>query len=325
MQDALDERKFFLVLTLLSKTADNSVVQKKNELSQNLMHILAKNSLGGKMQILKRIYDQLRKRGVNCLDVDSLGNNALHYAVESGCYDLCQILIDEGIDINAVNKKGFAPVNIYFKGMKGAYMDLRPLQTVLTPSFFDLFTKNGANLNLPYPEDHWEEPDYKCTILVNMVRHCGLKIEVMRRNLHALMEAGARLDTVDSSGIDLLMHSVMQNNETLVNFFLNNADIVYDGRPVSRFWAENRTTKGENTLHYVVQPFEYGSFENVKILELLCKSQVNFRPLISQANKEGHSPSDLARRQKSGVMSQALVSLSSGATPSKSKVSQNPV
>lgn len=52
MQDALDERKFYLVLTLLSKTADNSVVQKKNELSQNLMHILAKNSQGGKMQIL---------------------------------------------------------------------------------------------------------------------------------------------------------------------------------------------------------------------------------------------------------------------------------
>lgn len=69
----------------------------------------------------------------------------------------------------------------------------------------------------------------------------------------------------------------------------------------------------------------YGSFENVKILELLCKSQVNFRPLISQANAQGHSPSDLAKSQKSGVMSQALLALGSGATPSKSKITQNPV
>jgi hypothetical protein len=30
MQDSLDERKFNLVLTLLTKTADNSIVQRKN-------------------------------------------------------------------------------------------------------------------------------------------------------------------------------------------------------------------------------------------------------------------------------------------------------
>jgi len=59
------------------------------------MHILAKNSSGGLMHILKRIYDQLRKRGVNCLENDSFGSNALHYAVEAGCYDLCKILIEE--------------------------------------------------------------------------------------------------------------------------------------------------------------------------------------------------------------------------------------
>lgn len=57
MQDALDEKKFHLVLTLLSKTADNKIVQRKNELQQNLMHILAKNSKGGLANILKRIYD----------------------------------------------------------------------------------------------------------------------------------------------------------------------------------------------------------------------------------------------------------------------------
>jgi len=45
------------------------------------LHILAKNSNGGKFIILKRIYDELKKRGVNCLESDDLKNNSLHYAV----------------------------------------------------------------------------------------------------------------------------------------------------------------------------------------------------------------------------------------------------
>jgi ankyrin repeat protein len=84
------------------------------------MHILAKNSSGGLMHILKRIYDQLRKRGVNCLENDSFGSNALHYAVEAGCYDLCKILIEEKIDVNQINNLGFSPVAVLMKGKKGA-------------------------------------------------------------------------------------------------------------------------------------------------------------------------------------------------------------
>jgi hypothetical protein len=40
-QDALDDKKFNLVLTLFSKIADDRILQQKNEKQQNLMHILA--------------------------------------------------------------------------------------------------------------------------------------------------------------------------------------------------------------------------------------------------------------------------------------------
>lgn len=89
------------------------------------MHILAKNSNGGLFHILKRIYDQLKKRGVNCFEKDSLGNNALHYAVISSCYDLCEILINEGININEVNIEGQSPLSLYMKGEAGAAMILK--------------------------------------------------------------------------------------------------------------------------------------------------------------------------------------------------------
>ena len=114
MQDALDEKKFQLMLTLLSKTSDDEVVKQKNAKNQNLMHILAQNSNGGQFTHLKRIYDTLKKRGVKCLELDSLLNNALHYAVSSNCFDLCEILIKEGINVNEVNNLGHSPLSLLF-------------------------------------------------------------------------------------------------------------------------------------------------------------------------------------------------------------------
>jgi ankyrin repeat protein len=88
MNDALDDGKLQLVLTLLSKTSDDAVIQRKNEKGQNLMHILAMNSkrCGTNSTVfdnMMRICHILRKRGVNCLEQDNLGNNALHYAVQN--------------------------------------------------------------------------------------------------------------------------------------------------------------------------------------------------------------------------------------------------
>ena len=116
MQDALDEKKFNLVLTLLGKTADDRIVRQKNAKQQNLMHILSQNANGGQFHILKRIYDALKKRGVNCLERDISGSNALHYAIRSNCFDLCQILVSEGIGINDINNDGHSPLSLYMKG-----------------------------------------------------------------------------------------------------------------------------------------------------------------------------------------------------------------
>ena len=42
IQDAFNERKFRLVLTLLNKTSDDTVILKKNVHQQNLFHIFSK-------------------------------------------------------------------------------------------------------------------------------------------------------------------------------------------------------------------------------------------------------------------------------------------
>lgn len=213
MQDALDEKKFNLVLTLLSKTSDNRIVQGKNDLNQNLMHILAKNSNGGLMHILRRIYDSLRSRGVNCLEQDSLGNNALHYAVQSNCYDLCQILISEGISVNSVNHEGQTPLSLIMRGENGASIVLRQLNPVAGvdhKTLFTLLANSGADMNICFPEDSFpDEKNYKCSIIINIVRRNSIPMDQLRANLLCLFEYGANLKTVDSRGRDVLMHSIM--------------------------------------------------------------------------------------------------------------------
>lgn len=42
---------------------------------------------------MMRIYQQLKKRGVNCLELDYQNRSALHYAVNGGTFNLVEILI----------------------------------------------------------------------------------------------------------------------------------------------------------------------------------------------------------------------------------------
>ena len=81
MQDAMDEKKFQLCLTLLSKEPDDAVVQQTNSKRQNLFHVLCQNSRECQAVHLTRLYTTFKKRGVSPLEQDSIGRTALHYAV----------------------------------------------------------------------------------------------------------------------------------------------------------------------------------------------------------------------------------------------------
>ena len=80
---------------------------------------------------------------------------------------------------------------------------------ILKP-IFTLLAKNGADMNICYPEDSYpNEKNYKCSIIINIVRRNSLEMDQLRANLLCLFEYGANLKTVDSHGRDVLMHSIM--------------------------------------------------------------------------------------------------------------------
>lgn len=189
MQDAMDEKKFMLVLTLLSKNPDDHIIQSKNAKGQNLFHILSQNAGGCALEHLQRIYDALQKRGVDCKAKDNFGRTALHYAVISGSLQLVQMLLSQagGYDPNEVDNYGHTPLSLYMEGAKNT-----PHQ-FYHPAFkheniFLQLVKAKADVNFVYPEKLFkpalkeEELDeeyletydtkgtYMCTPLINLIR-----------------------------------------------------------------------------------------------------------------------------------------------------------
>jgi hypothetical protein len=98
------------------------------------------------------------------------------------------------------------------RGERAATQILRPYNAN-DPNYktlFILLAKNGADMNFCYPEDSYpEEKNYKCSIMINIVRKNKFEIEQLRANLICLFEYGANLKTVDSHGRDVLMYSIM--------------------------------------------------------------------------------------------------------------------
>lgn len=80
------------------------------------------------------------------------------------------------------------------------------------------------------------------------------------------------------------MHSIAQNSEELVKFFVNNAS--------GTFFKTHKDLWGKNAIHHVVSSHSYGSFENTKILEMLASSSIGFD--LQLKDNYGKTPYDYA-------------------------------
>jgi len=244
MQDAMDEKKFMLVLTLLSKNPDDHVIQSKNSKGQNLFHILSQNAGSCSLEHLQRIYDALQKRGVDCKAKDNFGRTALHYAVVSESTSLVKMLLTQtqGYDPNEVDNSGHTPISLYFKGKKNTPHEFyHPV--FKRENVFYLLCQAGADVNIVYPEETYkpdlkdEELDedqlgaydpkgqYYCSPLINLLRQ-NPQGEVMRNNLIGLLEFGAKLDITDSDGRDPIMHAIIKDNVMVLRMLFENKKTV---------------------------------------------------------------------------------------------------
>ncbi|MDN5247702.1 MAG: ankyrin repeat domain-containing protein [Wolbachia endosymbiont of Tyrophagus putrescentiae] len=142
---AVQDNRYELVKTLLEKGAKVDIVDKNGF---TIFHYALKNK---NLEMLKLLFSQkvkIDEDGVTAKKIDydqakelcknirdNEGNTLLHQAVKWGCgEEVLSFLVEHGIDINAKNKNGVAPIHIAAK-----YGDV---------STIDFFIQNRADLNM---------------------------------------------------------------------------------------------------------------------------------------------------------------------------------
>ena len=169
-------------------------------------------------------------------------------------------------------------------------------------NIYQLLIMSGANVNIVYPEDsHKKKPlknekkdvvdkekDYKCSLLINYMRHNHLSLENMVCTMSYLMSHGATFDILDSESLSVLIYALKHNSEELIQFLL-------DSKDTHKLDLNFKDARGWTVMHYCVQPLDFGSYENTTLLGKLHNAGFKY----NGTDKEGKTPLDLALSQDS--------------------------
>ena len=108
-----------------------------------------------------------------------------------------------------------------------------------------------------------EEKNYKCTLLINYIRHNDwISNESMVLTLSYLVAHGATFDVTDSKGLSVMVYALKNNSEEQAQFLIDN-------RGTNKLNLNWKDPRGRSTMHYCVQPLNFGSYENNSLLKKL--------------------------------------------------------
>lgn len=295
MQDAMSEHKFQLVLTLLAKVQDNSIIQQVNSKGQNLYHTLAMHGANANYELTTAIGEKLLKRKVKHDVKDQDLRMPLHYAAESHYSFLVMFFIDHGCEVDSKDAYGITPLEMAIRGDKvtGSYTIVKTLK------------ERGTNCNIQITEG-----DLKLTPLIHAVMH-EAHIDLVK----LLLEDHEVINLQDSNGRTALMHAIRTNNLDAIDALIATKRVDFD-------ILDN---EGKNAIHHIVKSCDFGSYENTDLLKLIhnatteshsiksaskTKAPASITPsLISQPDYQGRTPYWIAAHQGSGRMKKALEQL----------------
>jgi len=337
MEDALSEGKYQLLLNLLKKTAQDEVVQRFNDKKQNLMHILALHGGNADRVKLQEIYTQFVKRGVKHMAVDIYGRTALHYAIISKNKPIINILLNSQYDPNIVDLEGHTPLSLLVKGngiefsidiikellMAGANLNIQYLE-----DYYDKHLESAEEDSQPkgrklsnqsedddneFYEDsnnsqhkHEKMKDakkkksselekplnlYYTTPFIHLVRYSLLRPWSMQLKLmfEIFLDKGADPAMTDSEQRDAFIYCTLENSNEFVDLLFKRTSKI-NKKTVDKY--------GKTAMHYAVQQYEFGSYQNTELLSLLLSHGFDH----SIKDEKGLTPVDYAAVQNNGRM-----------------------
>ncbi|CAD8079248.1 unnamed protein product [Paramecium primaurelia] len=282
IEDAMMEDQFKLVRTLLLKVKEDSVVQKYNQNHQNLFHIFAikGRNCGQDMAIL--IAEELSRRGVDRMSTDNQMNTPLHYACKHDFLQMIKYFLHRNSDPNAFNSDKNTPFSIRLQNNYKVFSD---------PIELGLWTSSNANLNIQFKVN---KKEYCLTPLLYLIQEYHVEDEIL---LSKFTDAGCDINEKTEKGETSLILAIKNNSLKLVNFILHH--------PKFKREAHIQDFNKKSPIHHVVQPLEFGSYENTEMLEVLAKVfDVNL------IDNFGKTALDYAVDQDSGVMAGILKNFS---------------
>ena len=272
--DCFNAKKFNYVYTLLLKKSDAGLYQIKNEHNQNISHLFCKHAGSIEKDLLNKIYEKVKKKKIDFSLTDDFNKNCLHYAAESGNVELCEDLVNLGLDINQKDGSGDTPLSILMKKRFGSYK-----------RFIEMGVNHGLDLNDTFP---YEGTDHRATTYIV----ASLQKDLILSALEFLKKQGADINLGDGNGFTPLTLMVRANHEKQAEQFFLEASpdlTVLDN-------------KGRNIIHHIVKPMEFGYYMNINLLEFFSdKADLDLK------DKDGNSPIYYASQQANELMKEALL------------------
>ena len=268
--DCFTHRKYNYVYTLLLKKAEAGVYQTTNAACQNLTHLFAQNSGRVADDLFDKILTKLEAKALDFGSSDAAGRTSLHYACEAGSIKLVNWLLQRGLDVNLSDSGDVTPLG---HTLKGSFLKAIEVAKV--------GVECGMDLNKRFNDEN--------------KKHTALTYIISKKKSFAtfvkLHEMGANINLGDSHGWTPLIYYIRQNNLVSVQSLLQTFKI--DTKVVDN--------EGKTIIHHAVQQREYGSYENIEMLEFLLK-HADF----NKADNQGHTPLYYAKRQLSGRLAKVL-------------------
>lgn len=279
IEAAFQEKKFRLVLTILNKRNDKESFSGVNAKNQNFFHILALFGKEMDEETLIKIFDDLIFKEINAFLKDLKGRTPLHYASHKNFLILVQKLV-------SLDPSGKSILEEDKFGLNAFSFSLLP--EILNYNLLDFFLQNGAKIN------------ERIKIKGNLKLTTPLLFAISKgeKNLSKIkwyLERGSSINEKDEEGLSTIIYAIRLNSRKLVDFIISHKD----------FDALLHIDNNKKTpIHHVVTPLEVGSFENIKILNLLA-AKFN----VKDKDGLGREPLFYANHQDSGIMANELIRL----------------
>jgi ankyrin repeat protein/predicted DNA-binding WGR domain protein len=270
--DCFNHRKFNYVYTLLLKKSQAGVYNAKNDQQQNLAHLLAKSASHIEENLFNKILSKMEENNLEFELLDIYKKSPLHYAADAGCLKMIQILLEKGLDVNAVDSEGQSALSIIVKN----YL-------YKTGEFIQLAQSYGLDLNKKFLHKGVQHS------LLTYIISEQLDFKVFNR----LANLGADLNATDANGWTPLIYLIRQNREADLRNYL----VTFPGVNL-----HVKDVQGRTIIHHVVKPRDIGSFENVSMLDLLA-----YKVNVNTPDSQGYPPIYYANSQSSGRMKKKLI------------------